>query len=43
MVNCGFDKVLLPVDKSENSLRAVKFAGNMLKNFQVENITLFYV
>ncbi|WP_211209627.1 universal stress protein [Thermodesulfobacterium thermophilum] len=43
MVNCGLKKVLLPVDKSENSFRAVKFAGNFLRNFRVENITLFYV
>jgi nucleotide-binding universal stress UspA family protein len=43
MIKCPFDKVLLPVDGSQNSLRAVKFAGALLKDIKTSNITLFYV
>ena len=43
MIKCPFDKVLLPVDRSENSLRAVKFAGALLKGVETSNLTLLYV
>jgi len=43
MIKCPFDKVLLPVDRSENSLRAVKFAGALLKGVETSNLTLIYV
>jgi nucleotide-binding universal stress UspA family protein len=43
MVKCPFDKVLLPVDGSQNSLRAVKFAGVLLKDIKTSKVTLLYV
>uniref|UniRef100_A0A7V4JQ08 Universal stress protein n=1 Tax=Thermodesulfobacterium geofontis TaxID=1295609 RepID=A0A7V4JQ08_9BACT len=43
MVKCPFNKVLLPVDESKNSLRAVKFAGVLLRGIESSNITLLYV
>ena len=43
MVKCPFDKVLLPVDESQNSLRAVKFAGALLKDIKTSKVTLLYV
>jgi len=43
MVKCPFDKVLLPVDRSPNSLRAVKFAGALLKDIKTSKITLLHV
>jgi len=43
MVKCPFDKVLLPVDRSEKSIRAVKFTGALLKEVEVSNLTLLYV
>jgi len=43
MSKCHFDKVLLPVDRSPNSLRAIKFAGVLLKEVETSNLTLIYV
>ena len=43
MFKCPFDKVLLPVDESQNSLRAVKFAGALLKNIKASKVTLLHV
>jgi nucleotide-binding universal stress UspA family protein len=43
MIKCPFDKVLLPVDRSENSLRTVKFAGALLKGVETTNLNLLYV
>ncbi|QER42621.1 universal stress protein [Thermodesulfobacterium sp. TA1] len=43
MNKCYFDKVLLPVDGSPNALRAVKFAGALLKGIESLNITFLYV
>jgi len=36
MVKFPFEKVLLPVDRSEHSKRAVKFAGKLLSS--IENL-----
>jgi nucleotide-binding universal stress UspA family protein len=39
-----FEKVLMPVDRSEHSKRAVNFAGLMLSNCEIlPKVTLFYV
>jgi nucleotide-binding universal stress UspA family protein len=43
MIKCPFDKVLLPVDGSRNSLRAVKFAGALLKDIKTSKVTLLHV
>jgi len=43
MVTCPFEKVLLPVDRSENARRAIKFAGVLLSALDYSNITLLYV
>lgn len=43
MINCPFEKVLMPVDRSENSLRAIKFAGALLKGIEGTGITILYV
>ncbi|ACI20584.1 MULTISPECIES: universal stress protein [Thermodesulfovibrio] len=43
MINCPFEKVLLPVDRSENSLRAIKFAGALLSGVDSSEVTLLYV
>lgn len=43
MIKCPFEKVLLPVDRSENSLRAIKFAGALLSGIEGSGITILYV
>ncbi len=43
MTKCAFEKVLLPVDRSENSLRAIKFVGSLLSGLDRTAITLLYV
>ncbi|MDI6864836.1 universal stress protein [Thermodesulfovibrio yellowstonii] len=43
MTTCSFEKVLLPVDKSENSQRAIKFAGALLSGVDSSEVTLLYV
>lgn len=43
MINCPFERVLMPVDRSKNSERAVKFASALLSGIDVSNITLLYV
>ncbi len=43
MTKCDFEKVLLPVDRSENSTRAIKFAGSLLSGLDRAAITLLYV
>lgn len=43
MTACSFEKVLLPVDRSENSQRAIKFAGALLSEATSSEVTLLYV
>ncbi len=43
MINCPFKKVLLPVDRSDNSRRAIKFAGALLSGVEGSGITILYV
>lgn len=43
MIKCPFEKVLLPVDRSENSQRAIKFAGALLSGIEGSGITILYV
>lgn len=43
MIKCPFEKVLLPVDRSENSKRAIKFAGAVLSTIEGSGITILYV
>ncbi len=43
MITCPFEKVLMPVDRSENSQRAIKFAGALLSEADYSKITLLYV
>ncbi|HOA83324.1 MAG TPA: universal stress protein [Thermodesulfovibrio thiophilus] len=45
MVKFPFEKVLLPVDRSEHSKRAVKFAGKLFSSIEnyISNITILHV
>lgn len=45
MIKCHFEKVLLPVDRSEHAERAVTFAGKILSNIEdfISEITILYV
>lgn len=43
MITCPFEKVLMPVDRSENSQRAIKFAGALLSEVDYSKVTLLYV
>lgn len=43
MINCVFEKILLPVDISENSKKAIKFAGALLSEVEGVSITILHV
>ncbi|MGB9822215.1 universal stress protein [Thermodesulfovibrio sp.] len=43
MISCPFERVLLPVDRSDNSNRAIKFAAAVLSNIESADITILYV
>ncbi|WP_353685090.1 universal stress protein [Thermodesulfovibrio sp. 3907-1M] len=43
MISSPFERVLLPVDRSDNSRRAIKFAGAVLSEVEGSGITILYV